>query len=114
MMIRFFRAARRSNAALAVSALALAGAFAGLAPAPAIAAGSAFYKAELASPLAAPRREILNGVIWTCAESSCTGTKGGSRAELECARLAQKVGAVASFAKGDAALDEAALARCNK
>ncbi|HTN15551.1 MAG TPA: hypothetical protein VL094_12185 [Sphingomonadaceae bacterium] len=113
-MIRFFSAARHSSAALAVSTLALAGVSASLAPAPAFAAGNAFYRAELAEPLAAPRREILNGVIWNCAESICTGTKGGSRAELECTRLAQKVGTIAAFAKGEDALDETALARCNK
>ena len=94
--------------------LAVAGAFAGLAPAPALAAqGGAFYRAELAAPLDAPRKEVLNGILWNCAGSACTGTKGGSRALLECQRLSQKVGAIVSFARGDEALDESALARCN-
>ncbi|WP_054531055.1 hypothetical protein [Erythrobacter sp. SG61-1L] len=113
-MIRLFSSARRANAAFFVSTLVPAGAFAGLAPTPAAATGNAYYRAELASPLAEPRREILNGVIWSCSDNSCTGTKGGSRAELECARLAQKVGPIAAFAKGEAALDGNALARCNK
>ena len=104
----------RPAAGFFAASLALAGAFAGLAPAPVFAQGSAFYRAELASPLASPRKEVLNGIIWNCADSACTGTKGGSRAELECARLAAKVGPIASFAKGNAALDEDALARCNK
>ena len=112
-MTRFVTAARRSKGAFTLSALALAGTLAGLAPAPAIAASGAFYRAELASPLAAPRREILNGVIWSCAESTCTGTKGGSRAELECARLAQKVGPIAAFTKGEDMLDQTGLMRCN-
>lgn len=114
-MNRIFSVARRADVALLASTFALAGAFASIVPVPAVAAaGTAYYRAELASPLAEPRREILNGVIWSCSDNSCTGTKGGSRAELECARLAQKVGHISAFAKGDAALDESALARCNK
>lgn len=105
----------RPVAGIFAASLALAGAFAGFAPAPVFAqGGSVFYRAELAAPLSAPRKEVLNGIIWNCADTACTGTKGGSRAELECARLAAKVGPIASFAKGDAALDENALARCNK
>lgn len=108
-------ASARPLAGVIAASLALAGAFAGLAPAPVFAQGNgAFYRAELASPLTSPRKEVLNGIIWNCADNACTGTKGGSRAELECARLAAKVGPIASFAKGDAALDEDALARCNK
>lgn len=105
---------RTKTGAFLAAALAVAGAFAGLAPAPAFAAqGAAFYRAELAAPLAAPRKEILNGIVWNCAESACTGTKGGSRPVLECQRLSQKVGAIVSFARGAEALDEASLAKCN-
>jgi hypothetical protein len=105
---------RTKTGAILAAALAVAGAFAGLAPAPVFAAqGTAFYHAQLAAPLAAPRKEVLNGILWNCAESSCTGTKGGSRALLECQRLSQKVGPIVSFAKGEEALDETALARCN-
>ena len=105
---------RTAISAIVAATLAVAGAFAGLAPAPAFAAqGTAFYRAQLAAPLGAPRKEVLNGILWNCAESACTGTKGGSRALLECQRLSQKVGPIVSFAKGEEALDETALARCN-
>ncbi len=94
--------------------MALAGSFAGLMPAPLMAGESGYFQAELAKPLAQPRQEILNGVIWHCAESSCTGTKGGSRAQVECQRLAQKVGPITAFTRGTETLDEAGLARCNR
>jgi len=105
---------RTAASAIIAATLAVAGAFAGLAPAPAFAAqGAAFYHAQLAAPLAAPRKEILNGIVWNCADSACTGTKGGSRPVLECQRLSQKVGTIVRFAKGEEALDDASLARCN-
>lgn len=101
-------------AKLLATTLVVAGAFAGLAPAPVYAAQGAYFRAELAAPLAAPREEILNGIKWRCAETTCTGTKGGSRAAIECERLASKVGTIVRFARGADALDDAALARCNK
>ena len=107
------RFTQRTNGAIIAAALAVAGAFAGLAPAPAFAAGNGYFRAELAAPLAEPRKEILNGIVWNCADSACTGTKGGSRALLECQRLSQKVGPIVSFARGEEALDQTALARCN-
>lgn len=111
-MIRF--SPRTQTGAILAAALAVAGAFAGLAPAPALAAqGTAFYHARLAAPLSAPRQEVLNGILWNCADTACTGTKGGSRAVLECQRLSQKVGTIVSFARGAEALDESALAKCN-
>ena len=111
-MTRFTK--RTARGAILAAALAVAGAFAGLAPAPAFAAQGGFFRAQLAAPLDAPRKEILNGIVWSCADSACTGTKGGSRAVLECERLAAKVGTIVSFARGEDALDEAALAKCNK
>ncbi|WEK45808.1 MAG: hypothetical protein P0Y56_12315 [Candidatus Andeanibacterium colombiense] len=104
---------RPAASAILAATLAVPGAFAGLAPAPALAAQGSFYQAQLAAPLKAPRKEVLNGILWNCADSSCSGSKGGSRALLECQRLSQKVGTIVSFAKGDEALDESALARCN-
>jgi len=105
---------RTTAGAILAATLAVAGAFAGLAPAPAFAAQGAFYRAELAAPVAEPRQEILNGIVWHCADNACTGTKGGSRPLLECQRLSQKVGPIVRFARGEDALDEASLARCNK
>jgi len=80
---------------------------------PAEAAQGGYYRAELASPLAEPRQEVLSGVMWRCEGTSCSGSKGGSRAVIVCGRLAKEFGAVASFADPQGALDEKALARCN-
>lgn len=100
---------RHSTLALAAAILAIPLA----ATAPAQAASSSFYRAELASPLAEPRREVLGGVVWQCEGSSCTGTKSGSRPVIVCERLAQNVGPVSSFAHPGGALDARAIARCN-
>lgn len=73
-----------------------------------------YYRAELASPLAQPRQEILSGVVWKCEGTSCTGSKSGSRAVIVCGRLASRIGPVASFADPAGELDAEALKRCNK
>ncbi len=76
--------------------------------------GAGYYHAELASPLAEPRQEILSGVKWNCEGTTCTGNKSGSRAVIVCGKLAQKLGAVASFTDPTGELDAESLARCNK
>jgi len=106
------RPALGALAAFVLSAATLIGPFAA---APAYAQpGSGYYRAELAAPLAEPRQEILNGVVWNCEGTSCTGTKSGSRAVIVCGKLASKVGPVARFADASGELDADGLARCNK
>lgn len=107
------RLARNSTRAILAGSFAIAAVMAGMAPASANVPG-AFYRAELASPLDAPRKEVLNGVVWRCERAICSASKAGARAEIVCGRLASKVGAIASFSHGDAVLDETALARCNR
>lgn len=97
-------------AACALSAATLITPFA----APAHAAQAGYYRAELASPLAEPRQEVLSGVVWRCEGTSCSGSKGGSRSVIVCGRLASAFGPVASFADPQGELDAEALARCNK
>jgi hypothetical protein len=96
-------------------AISIAGAFASIALAPAAAASphSAGYSVALATPLAAPKREILNGVIWRCEGDQCAGAADGSRPVLACQRVASAFGTVARFSgpKGDLGADD--LARCN-
>lgn len=72
-----------------------------------------FYTATLATPLAAPRQEILRGVLWNCAGDTCTAPRDVSRDVNVCARLAAKVGPVASFATPRGAMGGDDLARCN-
>lgn len=85
----------------------------GATTAPAFAAASPYYQAQLASPITGTARDIQNDVAWKCEGESCRGTEGNSRAEVVCARLARKFGEVTAFAvKGEAlAADE--LAKCN-
>ena len=78
------------------------------------ATGGTYYRATLAAPLTEPRKEILNGVVWSCAGDSCTGTKSGSRPVIVCGRLAHHVGEVASFTAAETTLEADALAACNK
>ena len=76
--------------------------------------GGIYYRATLAAPLAEPRQEILDGVVWHCDGASCAGTRGGSRPVIACGRLAHHVGEVASFSAADDTLNEKQLAACNK
>ncbi|TCJ39748.1 hypothetical protein [Parafrankia sp. BMG5.11] len=81
-------------------------------PAPAYAAESAYYRAELAAP-AAKASAISGGVAWKCAETECAAGKGTSRPAIVCARLVKAVGPVNTFTAGGKALDAEDLARCN-
>lgn len=106
---------RPLSGALAACALSTATLITPFAAAPAHAQpGAGYYRAELASPLAEPRQEILSGVKWNCEGTTCTGSRSGSRAVIVCGRLASKVGPVARFADASGELDADGLARCNK
>ena len=100
---------------LSIASVSIASAFAGLAMAPAVAAApyQSGYSAALASPLAAPKRQILNGVLWRCEGDACAGAADGSRPVLACQRVVDAFGPVARFAgpKGELSADD--LARCN-
>ena len=80
---------------------------------PAHAAGTAFYDVQLAAPVDGTRTEIQNGVAWKCDGATCRGSQGTSRAEVVCARLARKIGEVASFTAKGETLDAEGLAKCN-
>ena len=80
---------------------------------PAHAAGSSFYEVQLAAPLAGARTQVVNDVAWKCEGTTCRGSQGTSRAEIVCARVARKLGEVASFTAKGEALDAEALAKCN-
>ena len=100
---------------ITAACLALAGGLASFALSPAVAAApsKAGYSVALASPLAAPAKQILNGVLWRCDGDACTGAADGSRPVLACTRVAQTFGPVARFTgpRGDLSADD--LARCN-
>ena len=94
-------------AALALAAGVLAGVPVRAAPA------KTSYRVELVSPLAEPRQEVVDGVLWHCAGTHCSGTSSGSRPVIVCGRFAQRFGPVASFVHAKGALDAKELERCN-
>ena len=80
---------------------------------PAYAASGAFYEVQLAAPVDGAKTTILNDVAWKCDGATCRGNQGNSRAEVVCARLARKIGEVASFTAKGETLDAEGLAKCN-
>jgi hypothetical protein len=80
------------------------------------AAGAAprgLYEAALATPLAAPRQEIVGGVLWKCAGERCAAPADGSRPVVICQRVAKTFGQVARFTTPAGALSAEELSRCN-
>ena len=98
--------------ALTSATLALAASLAGLSI-PAGAAPAGAYAAVLATPVAAPRREILDGAIWRCEGDRCTAPADGARAQSICIKVARKFGPVSSFATPQGPLSAEQLTRCN-
>ncbi len=100
---------------LLAAGLAIAGTIAsfGATTTPAYAAGAGAYSASLATPVDAPKREVINGVLWRCEGDSCSAPLDGSRPANACAKLVRKIGPVTRFAspKGELSADD--LQRCN-
>jgi hypothetical protein len=69
--------------------------------------------AALTTPLAAPRQEIISGVLWKCAGERCAAASEGSRPMLVCQRVAKTFGPVASFSSPAGELSSEEISRCN-
>ncbi|MBW8753239.1 MAG: hypothetical protein JF595_03665 [Sphingomonadales bacterium] len=69
--------------------------------------------AALATPLAAPKQEIVSGVLWKCAGEHCAASSDGSRPLLVCQRVAKTFGPVARFTTPTGELSSEELSRCN-
>lgn len=81
--------------------------------APVLAQGNApFFTAELATP-APEARFAAGGVVWHCEATTCRAVRSAARPLRICTSLRREAGAVVRFSANGAALDEAALARCN-
>ena len=76
------------------------------------ASNSAFYRAELVTPVEM-RRAVVRDAMFMCDGTSCMGSKANSRAAIVCASFVREFGAVTSFAAGGTALDAADLEKCN-
>lgn len=71
------------------------------------------YSASLTAALDAPRREVINGVLWNCAGDSCSGPVDGARPSNTCARVVKKFGTLSRFATPKGELSAEDLQRCN-
>ena len=99
---------------LFAAGLAIAGTIASFAATTAPAhAATGGYSVALTTPLAAPRQEIINGVLWRCDGTSCIAASDGSNPAHACARVVKKFGAVASFTVAGRELAADKLQRCN-
>ena len=80
---------------------------------PVQAATTSFYEVQLAAPVSSAKTTLVNDVAWKCDGATCRGSEGSSRAEVVCARIARKLGEVASFTAKGETLDAEGLAKCN-
>lgn len=71
------------------------------------------YVAALATPLAAPRQQVVDGLLWKCAGDHCAAPSDGSRPVLVCQRVAKAFGPVAQFTAPGGLLSREDLSRCN-
>ena len=71
------------------------------------------YGAALVTPLAAPQREIIGGLLWKCDGDRCGAAGQGSRSVVVCTRVAKKFGPVARFTAPEGDLSAEDLSRCN-
>jgi hypothetical protein len=70
------------------------------------------FRAQLAAQ-AAEARTMAGGVIWRCADTTCTAPRTGARPLRMCRDLQREVGQIVSFEVAGAALSAEDLARCN-
>jgi hypothetical protein len=107
--------ARKLPRALITATLALLGTLASfyITATPTHAATAGAYSVSLATPLAAAKREIIDGAMWRCEGDRCTAAANGERAMPVCGKVARKFGPVARFAGPQGELSPEQLARCN-
>ena len=82
-----------------------------VAPTTAEAAGTTYYRAELAQPVETGV-EVVRGTAWSCKGTVCVANKANSRPAIVCQRLADKKGEIVSFTIEGEALPAEDLAKC--
>ena len=70
------------------------------------------YTVQLVVPVEAGMH-IIKGTAIQCNGTECSGRKSSSSKKNVCAKIADKIGPVASFAYKGEAMDAEALAKCN-
>jgi hypothetical protein len=73
---------------------------------------SGYFTAELAAPVEKTTK-IIQGVVWQCEGTVCSGSKATSRPINACARLSRKMGEVTAFTTRNEAMAGEELATCN-
>lgn len=74
--------------------------------------GSSYFSAELAAPVEKTTK-IIQGVVWQCEGTVCSGSKATSRPINACTRLSRKMGDVTSFTTRSEPMAGEDLAACN-
>lgn len=74
--------------------------------------GSSYFTAELAAPVEKTTK-IIQGVVWQCEGTVCTGSKATSRPINACTRLSRKMGDVTAFTTRSEVMGGEELATCN-
>lgn len=93
--------------------IALAAVLAIAAATPAFAATE--FQARLASPMPESEKIVTKGALWSCEDDVCIARLNVSKPSLKaCRALAKEAGEIATFGNANAALDEAALVKCNE
>lgn len=72
-----------------------------------------YFTAELAAPVEKTTK-IIQGVVWQCEGTTCTGSKATSRPIMACSRLSRKMGEVTAFSIRSEPMANEDLAACNK
>jgi hypothetical protein len=70
------------------------------------------FRAQLAQA-ATQDRTIAGGVVWRCADTTCTAPRSGGRPLRMCRDLRREMGQIISFEVAGVALAAEDLARCN-
>lgn len=76
-------------------------------------AAPAGYVVALATPLPAPKRQIVDGVLWKCTGDRCAAPADGSQPIRMCQRVTKAFGTVTRFVAPSGELSSEELSRCN-
>jgi hypothetical protein len=71
-------------------------------------------RAEFATSFERATEVIVDGRLWSCADTACTARGDDPRPAIACRKLARKTGPVTRFATPRSELDAAGLATCNQ
>lgn len=83
------------------------------AAAPAVAATDPGYRLTTERTFDHKKSVVIDDVLWTCKDQSCSTGHAGSKPLILCEKIARRIGRLTSFAVGTVPFDDDALAKCN-